>query len=187
MKNNMQQIKYPALLKKLFFILLLILPFNALLAQSLFFPKTWLGQWKGNLQVATNNGSVSSVEMQLILEPTKKANQYYFTIVYTNGGKDDVRNYTLVADSANPGHFTMDESNGIKINEYLFGTTLISQFVVQGQLLTAIYSFERENIRFRIISANAVPNGTTGGKGDIPVVQDFEIMAYQEALLTKVK
>jgi hypothetical protein len=159
----------------------------SLQAQSIFFPKTWIGQWKGTLQVAANNGSVNNVSMQLILENSKKPNQYYFTIVYSNGGKDDVRSYTLISDTLNPGHYLMDEGNGIKINEYLFGTTLISQFVVEGQLLTAIYSFEREQIRFRIISANASPAGTTGGKDKIPIVQDFEIMAYQEAILTKVK
>ena len=81
----------------------------------------------------------------------------------------------------------MDEGNGIKTNEYLFGTTLISQFVVEGQLLTVMYSFERENIRFRIISSNATPVSTNGGKNGVPVVQDFEVMAYQEALLTRVK
>ncbi len=174
-------------MKKTFILFLISLATISSQAQSIFFPKTWIGQWKGTLQVATNNGSVNNVGMQLILENSKKPNQYYFTIVYSNGGKEDVRSYTLIADTINPGHYFMDEGNGIKINEYLFGTTLISQFVVEGQILTALYSFEREQIRFRIISANATPAGTTGGKGEIPVVQDFEIMAYQEAILTKVK
>lgn len=156
-------------------------------AQSMFFPKMWLGQWKGSLQIASNTGKTSAVEMQLILENGKKTGQYYFTIVYSNGTKEDVRSYTLLADSTDPSHFIMDENNGIKINEYLFGATLISQFVVEGNLLTAIYSFERESVRFRIISANATPKNTTGGKGEIPVVQDFEIMNYQEAILQKVK
>ena len=81
-------------MKKIFiFLFTLSLGFTTQ-AQSIFFPKTWLGQWKGTLQIATNTGNVTSVAMQLVLEPSKKPGQYYLSIIYSNAVKDDVRNYT---------------------------------------------------------------------------------------------
>jgi hypothetical protein len=175
-------------MKKIFLILFLSLCLSQANAQSMFFPKNWLGRWKGTLNAYTTGGNLQSVETQLILEAGKKTNEYYLTIVYINtGGMEDTRSYTLIADSTQPGHYIIDEGNGISTNNYLFGTHLLSQYLVQGHLLTISYSFEREAIRMRIVTATAVPKGSSGGKDGLPKVQDFEIISYQDALLSRVK
>lgn len=156
-------------------------------AQSMYFPDAWTGRWKGTLNIFTKSGSSTRLEMNIVLEKTAQPNQYTFIIIYKQGEKEDIRNYSLLKDTANAGHFITDEHNSIRINDYLFGSTLISQFIVEGQLLTALYRFERDKIDFTILSTNAIPNGTSGGKDNVPVVKDFEIMSYQHAILEKVK
>ena len=174
-------------MKKIFFILFLSMSVCAAHAQSVYFPDAWTGRWKGTLNIFTRGGSTTSLEMNIVLEKTAQPNQYTFIIIYKQGEKEDVRNYTLLKDTANAGHFITDEHNSIRINDYLFGSTLVSQFIVEGQLLTALYRFERNKIDFTILSTNAIPNGTSGGKDNVPVVKDFEIMSYQNAILERVK
>lgn len=157
-------------------------------AQGTSFPKTWLGQWKGTLTAYAEGGNLQSVETRLILENGKKPDEYYLSIIYSSsGGMEDTRSYTLLADTGKPGHYLISESNGIAVNSYLFGTQLMNQVLVQGHLLTVIYSFEREAVRMRILTANAVPKSTSGGANGIPKVQDFEIISYQDAPLVREK
>jgi hypothetical protein len=174
-------------MKKILLFIFLLTGIISSNAQSMFFPEAWTGRWKGNLSIFTKEGTVSTVEMNIVLEKTSTPNNYSFIIIYKQGEKEDVRNYTLIKDTSNAGHFITDEQNSIRINDYLFGSTLISQFIVEGQLLTAVYRFEKNKIDFTIISTNAMPTGSSGGKDKIPVVKDFEIMNYQNAILERVK
>ena len=63
-------------MKKILLFIFLLTGIISSNAQSMFFPEAWTGRWKGNLSIFTKEGTVSTVEMNIVLEKTSTPNNY---------------------------------------------------------------------------------------------------------------
>ena len=90
-------------------------------------PATWLGQWRGEVQVLVPGGAVAGA-FQMVLEVSHAPEQpagglpvYMWAITYEQGENRQTRPYLLrlatdETGSVLPGHFVLDERNGILVD-----------------------------------------------------------------------
>lgn len=152
-----------------------------------YFPGNWLGHWQGTLAIFTSDGNASSLKIDLVIEATKDKSKFDFLLVYSLNQREDIRRYSMQADSSRPGQFKFVEENGIEVHAFMMGNAMISQLLAEGSLITTTYLFERDAIRFRLITSRIEPYSSSGGKNGAPSVADLEAINFQEALLRKIK
>jgi len=146
---------------------------------------SWIGTWKGSLDINNADGKTLKVPMTLDIKATDSTNRYSWTIVYGEGKNMQIRPYELL-DKGN-GQLVIDEKNSIVLDAYLLGNTLITRFEVKGSLLMITYQLlEAQNqIIFRVYSGKHKPLNTTGGDKKVPVVKTYPLGVMQEAYLKK--
>ena len=151
------------------------------------FPKDFVGNWSGVLQIYTSQGKKQEVPMQLNIQPLKDSasTQYSWEIIYGEKAKDH-RPYRLVPVEADKGHWLVDENDGIQLDCFYIGNTLYSQFAVQGSYLTCTDRLEGNKLYYEITTAKVKPLKTTGGtSADSPPVDSYSVPATQKAVLTR--
>ena len=157
-------------------------------ADSLSFPESWQGHYKGQLDIYPDSKNISSFEMELRIGTADLSGHYPWTLIYN---KEDVRAYGLIALDKERGLYKIDEYNSIKIEAYYKGDHFISKFNVMGSDLLVDYEKIGEDIRIRFYVSNDEPVSQSGGevfsKDTVPTVKAFPILVFQEALLKKVK
>jgi len=154
------------------------------------FPGDWMGYWKGTLEIFQKNKKTRSIPMALDHQFTDSIGIYEWAIIY---GEDTIkgrRDYYLETLNDSIGHFRVDEKNSIYLDTYLNDNTMISQFEVQGTVITSKYThLGNDRIMFEILAGTDKPVSVTGNEvidGDtIPIVNSFPINAYQRATLVK--
>ncbi|MEM1216809.1 MAG: hypothetical protein AAGJ82_14030 [Bacteroidota bacterium] len=151
------------------------------------FPTDWLGEWTGDLVISTTQGQQMNVPM--ILRITPVADRYTYTIVYGEDTPENTRGYFLQAVPDEPGHFQVDEDNGIILDDYFIGNKLYSRFEVMGSLLLSTLEARGDQLIYEIISGAMEPVVVTGDTiiaGDtIPPVNSFGVRVQQRAVLTR--
>lgn len=159
-----------------------------LIAQETF-PKSWEGNYKGELQIY----GVDSVRMKLVmkLDIAKKSDSIYqWKITYDFKGKEDVRDYELVLVDKIKGIYKIDEKNTIVINSYYKTGIFTSFFEVMDSFIISTYTKNKEDIIFEIIAANGKNPSITGNSKfnneDIPEVKTFLVNGRQKAILKKI-
>jgi hypothetical protein len=163
-------------------------------------PAAFVGDWKGTLNIRPVGGKAQQVPMELHVAPVSGGKAYRWQIVYGSAGSPNrqVRDYELVADEKRPGHFTLDEKNGIVLDADLVGGALCSAFRVQGNLLVTRYeSPAAGRLRFEIVVYRADATVKTAphapGSADAhaaaptPDVFAYPVAATQTAELTPIK
>ncbi len=155
------------------------------------FPKSWLGNWVGDLNIYKENKLVQTLPMELEMLEIDSSDNYVWAIIY---GEDKVtgrRSYELEILDAEKGIYRIDEKNTIKIESYLFGNKLYSQFSVMNSQLLCTYEKVDDKIIFEIISGSIDPVSSTGSEivegEEIPVVKSFPITIMQKAVLSRKK
>ena len=151
------------------------------------FPKDYIGNWSGILQIYKGTGKVQEVPMQLNIQPLKDSagTQYSWEIIYGEKAKDH-RPYRLVPVDAAKGHWLVDENDGIQLDCFYLGGTLFSTFAVEGNLLTSMDRLENGKLYYEITSTKTKPFKTTGGLSkDSPPVDSYNIPTTQKAVLTR--
>ena len=148
------------------------------------FPKDWLGEWEGNLEVFNAKGKSMELYMGLNILPIEN-DRYTWTIIYGEGEKRQERKYELMPKDTAKGHYLIDEKNSIILDDFLLGNTLYSRFEVMGNLLLISYRLESETLNFEVVSGNLEPINTTGGQDSIPIVNSYNIFVMQQAILKR--
>jgi len=152
------------------------------------FPKSWEGNYKGELQIF----GVDSVKMKLPMKLDilqKSDSVYQFKISYDFKGKVDMRDYELKIVDAKSGKYVIDEKNTIEIDAYYKMGMLTSFFEVTDSYIISTYTKMKETIIFEIISADG-KNPTSSGNSkfeaeDIPEVKSYLVNGRQKAVLTR--
>jgi len=152
------------------------------------FPKSWEGNYKGELQIF----GVDSVRMRLPMKLAilqKSDSVYQFKISYDFKGKEDIRDYELKIVDAKSGKYVIDEKNTIEIDAYYKMGILTSFFEVSDSYIISTYTKINEDLIFEIISADG-KNTTSSGKTkfeseDIPEVKSYLVNGRQKAVLRK--
>jgi hypothetical protein len=153
------------------------------------FPKDYIGNWSGVLEIYNSAGKVQEVPMQLNIQPLKDSasTQYSWEIIYGEKGKDH-RPYRLVPVDADKGHWLVDENDGIQLDCFYLGGTLYSQFSVQGNMLTCTDRLEGDKLFYEITTSKTKALKTTGGTSEeSPAVDSYKVPTTQKAVLTRKK
>ncbi|HHS95715.1 MAG TPA: hypothetical protein ENJ45_03930 [Phaeodactylibacter sp.] len=160
------------------------------LKDSLPFPQSWVGKWKGDLNIWQGTKIVRTIPMNMVIAPTDSTGQYHWTTTF--GDKADTEKpYTLKTVDAEKGHYIIDEHNSIIIESYLFDNRLVSWYTVMGSLILASFEKKEEEIEFLILAGSEKPVSTTGGtkidEEDIPEVKTMPFNVMQKAVLRPVE
>lgn len=189
-ENNVLLFFKPIIMKC---ILKLAIIFCFLLSPNLFsqdaFPKTWEGNYKGDLQIY----GVDSVQMKLTMKldiAQKSASIYHWKITYDLKGKEDIRDYELVIVDRKKGIYKIDEKNTIEIDSYYKYGTFTNFFQVSNSMIILSFTKENENLVFDLIAVDTKKTTSSGNdtfKGEeIPEVISYLVNGRQKAILKKV-
>ena len=155
---------------------------------SLSFPDSWEGHYKGQLNIYPDTKTISTYDMELRIGAADLSGHYPWTLIYNN---KDVRAYGLIEIDKEQGLYKIDEYNSIKIEAFYKGNHFMSKFNVMGSDLLVDYEKIGEDIRIRFYVSNDNPISETGGEvfttDTVPNVKAFPILVFQEALLKKIK
>jgi hypothetical protein len=159
---------------------------NTSLSKKENFPKNWIGNYQGELQIY----SVDSIKMtaQMKLQISQKTDSLYnWTIIYNINGKKDIRSYELQIIDIKQGHYIIDEKNSIKIDAFYHNKIFTSFFKVMDSYIVASYTKKDNTIIFEIISASNKKTTTTGNTNvneeKIPEVTTYFVKGRQKAVL----
>ncbi|NOQ70923.1 MAG: hypothetical protein GQ574_02915 [Crocinitomix sp.] len=171
-------------MKKIHFILLFFLP---LLSFGQISDK-WEGHYSGEL-TSNSKGGTNSYHMEIIFKQLNDST-YNWTIVYGQDSLRQERKYLLR--KIDTYQYTVDEQNGIVLSTNLIQNTFISVFEVQGNLIHATYTFKKNKIYFKLTSSSArTETGDIKPSEDndesIPLVYSYASVAYQSAILKRIK
>lgn len=155
------------------------------------FKNDFVGTWEGALVIYKDGQNIDSVSMAIGCHPVDSLNGFDWTIRYNTSKIIDERRYFLKIIDIDKGHFVMDERNGIYIDTYYAGGTLISAFDVMGNMIHThtyrigeILVFE---LTFHPLDAPISSGGSEDNPGqEIPVVNAYPMSTYQRAFLYKV-
>ncbi len=169
---------------KYFVILLFLFALN-LSAQTPDFPKSWEGNWKGELKIYNSNATEPSmtVPMELHIQP-KNDSVWSWEIHYLTE-KPDVRKYELIKDSTS-NSWKIDEKNGIILTQTFFKNRMTSSFSLDKTLLIASYWLDENQIHFEIIVTNTDSESQTGyGNDESPRIGNHKLNSYHRAVLNR--
>lgn len=173
-----------------YFLFISIFFFSILVFSQSNFPKSWVGNYEGNLEIYTVDSIAMNIKMQLDILPTEKDSVFQWIIMYNIKDKKDIRSYELKIVDAKAGHYQIDEKNSIIIDAYFKNEIFTSFFKVNEIFILATYTMKEEGeIVFEIISAKTKAISTTGGEKfkeeEIPNVDSYLVNGRQRAFLKK--
>jgi hypothetical protein len=157
------------------FILLLFSPF--LIAQTADFPKSWEGNWKGEVTIFSSNGN-HLVPVSLVIQPIDSVH-WTWTLHY-EAPNQSPRKYELVKDQSG---WKIDEKNGVVLPQQLIGNRLASSFSVAGNLLICYYWLENDVLQMEIHAVAKEANSKTGADTE----ESFEVSNHFIGSLQKAK
>lgn len=168
------------------FILLVALFWGiGLSAQS--FPDSYIGYWKGDLDVYKGDSVAFTIQFGLEVFPADSGRYDWVITYYLEPANDDTvpdkidrRPYLLVPiDTAN-GHWAIDENNGIIIDMYTTGNKVTSLFSVEGSMIQISYWLEGDEMVMELFTYPEKEDLKTGkGTEEIPEVKVWKFTGYQ--------
>ena len=150
-------------------------------------PRVWHGTWAGNLTVHSQDGASFERGMELAIEPDQDAKNLTWRMVSEFRGRTTVRNYELVAVSGEPGHYEIDEKNGIVLDAWLMGTVLYTYYKDGDVLITARYELRKEGLSMELATVDlAKPRvSTLKEEEETFEVHSFRLLDAQTGILVK--
>jgi hypothetical protein len=153
------------------------------------FPDSWVGNYKGELEIYGKNDVRMLVNMQLEIQP-KTDSLFTWYMIYEMNGNPDKRMYELKILDKDKGHYLIDEKNTILIDGYYHLNRFTSMFEVMGSYIVTTYTMENEALVFEIIAGSMKAPRVTGNQehegNDIPEVKTYSVNGRQKAVLYKV-
>lgn len=153
------------------------------------FPKDWVGNWSGKLEIIDVKGLKQSLNMELHIQPIDGFDHYEWSIIYGDDREKGLKGYELHAKNPQKGIWAIDEKNGIILDCYLLGNKLFSSYNVLERNFLVTYEKRENELLFEISFGPESPIAVTGsgkiGEEDIPEVKAYEISGMQRAILTK--
>src|SRR5690606_13464381 len=99
-------------------------PVEVLIKEQSDFPYSWVGVWKGALNIYSQKGLQQTIPMQLHVLPSDTTGQYSWTIIYGPDLEAGRRSYVLKTVDATQGLYQIDERNSIVMEAYFFDNKL---------------------------------------------------------------
>jgi hypothetical protein len=152
------------------------------------FPKSWEGNYQGELKIYGVDSVAMKLKMKLdIVQKTDSVFQWKIT--YDFRGKEDVRDYELVVVDKKRGMYKIDEKNSIVIDSYYKTDIFTSFFEVMNSYIISTYTKVNDTVEFEIISGDGKKPTISGNSKveneDIPEVKSYLVNGRQKAVLKK--
>jgi len=143
-------------LQRFFIFLILIFGTSNLKAQS--FPERCEGNWKGNLFIWSQGVMSQNLTVHLTVQKlTDSLNGWIWKTTYFGDLIDPViKDYTLHEGDTRNGIYVLDEGDGIKLLNYVFGDKMFCVFSYKRTMLTSSYELVGENLIFEVTSGNKI-------------------------------
>lgn len=142
-------------------------------APEALFPDTFVGSWKGELEVST---MPKPIGMTLDVQKVPGTPRYTWTIRYEG---QPARPYELVPVDPPRGQWAIDEKNGIVLDSFVANGKLLSQFDVATNRVTSRYELTPEgNLELEMSMFSRQPLASTGHG-----VETFKLVNFQRAVL----
>lgn len=157
-------------------------------AQSVSFPESWVGNWKGELNWYRNGkAEPQKVNMELRIQNTDSTDTYTWQLIY-GSKEEDYRPYILKPVDKAKGHWVIDELSSIVLDQFWLGNKFSGAFTVQNSTILNSYWIENDKLHVEFFNIGSKPMTTTGkGSEEIPFVDSYKLGSYQKAVLTKTK
>lgn len=143
------------------------------------FPDSWVGTWRGKLNIVGGSYDGQVVDMSLQIAPLPDTPRYTWTIRY---GEEPARQYELLPVDAAQGHWVVDEKNGILIDSYLMDGVFLSQFDVYTNRVTARYEEKDGDLEVEMHTFSREPVRRSGPDGDVAA---FDLRSLHRARLKR--
>lgn len=154
---------------------------------SLHFPSSFQGIWKGKLQWMMASKATQEFTMQLHILPTDTVGVYTWKMIYGDQNQDS-RPYLLKAIDINKGKWAIHENNGIVLSNYFMGNCLTGAFTVMGNTIANSYCLEKNSIRVSFNSMRLGDSTATGlGTSESPAVINYRVGSYQTGILYRIQ
>ncbi len=154
------------------------------------FPDSYIGYWKGDLNIYKGDSVVSTIQFGLDVFPADSG-RYDWVITYypkSDTAAIDRRHYTLVPIDTAKGHWTIDENNGIVIDMYATGNKVTSLFSVMGSMIQISYWIEGDELVMELFAYPAKEDKISGkGTEEIPEVKVWKFNGYQLGRMKRLK
>ena len=150
------------------------------------FPKSWVGEWTGQLNIYNRDGLARQIHMEVHIQPTLKDDTWKWTLIYEMDTIRDERKYELIVVDEEKGHYQIDEKNSIFLDSFLFHNTLSSRFAVSKSLLMVNYTLEDEKLRFEIFAGRTDNTVETGEEvEDAGGIFSYMLQGMHRAVLSR--
>lgn len=168
--------------REVIFLFVFVLSFSAFSQQR--FPESWLGNWKGNLEIYLPDGSIKqSIPMEIHISKLNSEKRWQWKIIYNT---TDIRDYELVEVDVTKGKYYIDEKNNILIDVTVFGNKTFSCFEVQDFTIFDTHTLIDDSIIFELNTSLSKDTRISGdGTEQIPTVKSFPQIGYQKAILIR--
>lgn len=154
-------------------------------AQTPGFPKSWEGNWKGELCIYSAGSDEPSAKIPMELEIRPGNDSVWTWEIRYMAEEPDIRSYELIRD-LKTGLWKIDEKNGIILPQTFLQDRMTSSFSLEKTLLIASYWLENNLMNFEIIVTGLDAAASTGlGTEESPTVGNHKISGYHRAVLQK--
>jgi hypothetical protein len=141
------------------------------------FPKSYLGKWKGSLEIMDEKGQlINEVEIHFNLVPLDEY-KWTWLMEYPKHEPKIEKNYLLIQDNDFSRNFYIDENNGIIINQFWTGNRLLGSYHLDGKIYDTTLSLRGETLYFEIIIMKLPEQSSE--------VKNLEIIQVQIAILKR--
>lgn len=165
-------------MKQLLIYLFLLFFSSVLKAQTPDFPKSWAGNWKGDVIISSGRGK-QSVPVSLTIEPLGASRWSW--VLYYEAPNQSPRRYELLQDETG---WKIDEKNGVVLPQQFIGDRLASGFSVEGSILICYYWLEGEVLNMEIHTVARTQNNTEASEANEPTtVSIHSVGTFQKAKL----
>lgn len=173
-------------MKRSLLILSIVFYYTIGFAQSESFPKSWIGNWKGDLLwYKTGRPDPQKVNMELRIQPSDSTDTYTWQLIY-GSKEEDYRPYILKPIDKENGHWVIDELSGIVLDQFWVGNKFSGGFTVQTSTIINSYSIENGKLIVEFYGMEARPFATSGkGTNEVPNVDSYKLGSYQKAVLIR--
>ncbi|HMQ08245.1 MAG TPA: hypothetical protein PKC30_13160 [Saprospiraceae bacterium] len=149
------------------------------------FPFSHTGVWVGVLEIYNGKERTMEIPMKLEITETPASDTFQYVLVYgVDSPNEDRRDYILIIEDKKKGTYIIDEQNTIFLGLRQFNNKLISHFQVGSNQISYIYTLHSDEIDLEVWVLPKETDFESGG-GQMPVVRNFEALAYQRAKLKK--
>jgi hypothetical protein len=165
--------------RRFFFILtFLILSLVTFAQKERPFPEKCEGKWAGNMIIYSQDKAMDTIDVSMVIEALQDTLGWTWRTVYTAPERTITKDYKLYPLGGNK--YDLDEGDDLHLFSYVFENRMYSNFMVQGSLLTSVYTLNGDELIFEITSGRDI--GKTAND-----ITNFSVMNLQRSFLRRVK